>query len=46
MGDDFIEVKDFAKSKFQKVQFFNQSQVETIKRNLYTLRDIKDFYNF
>ena len=24
MGDDFIKVKEFAKSKFQKVQFLNQ----------------------
>ena len=34
MGEDFIEVKDFAKTKFKKSNFLNQKQVETNQKKL------------
>ena len=39
MGEDFIEVKNLAKSIFKEVNFFNQSQAEmSLKRLIYTVR--------
>ena len=35
MGDDFLEVKDFAKSKFQKVQFFKPESSRNESRETY-----------
>ena len=35
MGEDFIEIKDLAKSKFKKVQFFKPSPVETRSKETY-----------
>ncbi len=35
MGDDFIEVKEFAKSKFQKVQFFKPESSRNESRETY-----------
>jgi 23S rRNA (uridine2552-2'-O)-methyltransferase len=34
MGEDFIEVKNLAKSVFKKVNFFNQSLVEKNQKKL------------
>ena len=35
MGDDFLEVKDFAKSKFKKVQFFKPESSRNESRETY-----------
>ena len=37
MGEDFLEVKNQARSLFQKVNFLNPRLAERVKRNLFTL---------
>ena len=37
MGEDFIEIKNLAKSLFPEYKFLNQILVEVITRNLFTL---------
>ena len=37
MGEDFIEVKNLAKSIFKKVSFFKPESSRKVKRNLFTL---------
>ena len=45
IGEDFIEVKNLAKSVFKTVNFFKPQSSEVSQRNLYTLRYIKNFIN-
>ena len=47
MGEDFLEVKELAKSMFKKVQFFKPESSRNESKETYLhCADIKDFINF
>ena len=46
MGEDFLEVKDFAKTKFKKVQFLNLNRVEMSQKKLIYIVRYKSLLNF
>ena len=46
MGEDFLEVKDLAKTKFKKVQFLNLNRVEMSQKKLIYIVRYKSLLNF